>query len=487
MTGGIDSNLPIVSQADSAASQDSVISVKSEAYGDSGTFGRVLDAQRSKSSERSTNGAKSTADDRTGGKGLPTDRTQSAAANEQAKNPSADTSALEQRQDPERGYTSAPSEDSEVETTVSRAAGDDLRPQSAALALASGSSKNAQAPASSAAQTQSELSIDAEVAKVEISARTGAQPGAQQSSAVSAAGNTPSGVANTALTASADKVLNSDGELRAQQSRSDELSNELLATRNTKAGAAPSAFTQREAIAGKERSLAGAELSSTAARSSLLEQDLRGVALKSFASQDTSNLLETNSSVSTRAVDAALATQSSLSGSTAANPLQTLGAGASNTAALSSSADPVPEFVLQQTATDGEFADEVAGRMQMLMRDGIKEARLQLNPAELGRLFVTISTDGDQARVAFLAESAGAREMIEQSLPKLREMLEQQGLQLAHSDVGEQGAFAEREASDSEQGTLASSEALDLVEVPLGADGAEDTDSQPRSVIDTYI
>ena len=38
----------------------------------------------------------------------------------------------------------------------------------------------------------------------------------------------------------------------------------------------------------------------------------------------------------------------------------------------------------------------------------------------------------------FVADSAAARDAIEQSLPRLREMLAQSGLQLAHSDVSSQ-------------------------------------------------
>ena len=74
-----------------------------------------------------------------------------------------------------------------------------------------------------------------------------------------------------------------------------------------------------------------------------------------------------------------------------------------------------------------------------MLRDGLGKAQIQLHPAELGRLQVTISTDGDQARVAFLADAGATRDAIEHSLPRLREMLEQNGLQLAQSDVGQRG------------------------------------------------
>jgi flagellar hook-length control protein FliK len=92
-------------------------------------------------------------------------------------------------------------------------------------------------------------------------------------------------------------------------------------------------------------------------------------------------------------------------------------------------------------AWDGEFA----GRLTMMVRNGVQEASLQLKPAELGRLEIQIATEGDQTRVHFLVQNAAAREAIEQAMPRLREMLEQSGLQLAQSDVADQSQSGGRE------------------------------------------
>ena len=96
-----------------------------------------------------------------------------------------------------------------------------------------------------------------------------------------------------------------------------------------------------------------------------------------------------------------------------------------------------------------------------------REATVQLHPAELGRLHVTISTEGDHARVLFVTETAHAREAIEQSLPRLRELLQQSGLDLAQGDVSyrepSQGG-GEREPSPGLPG-------LDASSGQAGADG----------------
>ncbi len=83
----------------------------------------------------------------------------------------------------------------------------------------------------------------------------------------------------------------------------------------------------------------------------------------------------------------------------------------------------------------GDFADGLAGQVRILVGTASREATVQLHPAELGRLHVTINTDGDQARVVFVTETAHARDAIEQSLPRLRELLQQSGLDLAEGEV----------------------------------------------------
>lgn len=85
-------------------------------------------------------------------------------------------------------------------------------------------------------------------------------------------------------------------------------------------------------------------------------------------------------------------------------------------------------------AWNGEFAS----RIGVMVKNGLPEASLQLRPAELGRLDIKISTDGDQAKVLFTVQNMAAREAIEQAMPRLREMLEQGGMQLAHSEVADQ-------------------------------------------------
>ena len=48
---------------------------------------------------------------------------------------------------------------------------------------------------------------------------------------------------------------------------------------------------------------------------------------------------------------------------------------------------------------------------------------------------ITVITESGETKVAFVAETASARQAIENALPRLREMLEQAGLSLSDSEV----------------------------------------------------
>lgn len=100
-------------------------------------------------------------------------------------------------------------------------------------------------------------------------------------------------------------------------------------------------------------------------------------------------------------------------------------------------AKPVSLPPLSAPPGDPEWGGELAGRISMMVKSGSQEASLQINPPELGRLDIRITTEGDQARVQFAVHNAEAREVIEQNMPRLREMLEQGGLQLARGDVAD--------------------------------------------------
>lgn len=109
---------------------------------------------------------------------------------------------------------------------------------------------------------------------------------------------------------------------------------------------------------------------------------------------------------------------------------------------------------------------DFASNLRILKAKGGGEARLQLHPAELGRMTIRLSTEGDEARVTFVVENHHARQVIESNMPRLRDLMEQSGLSLADTDVAEQqlddsDAWSSEQFADENGDELSESDSTD--------------------------
>ena len=84
-----------------------------------------------------------------------------------------------------------------------------------------------------------------------------------------------------------------------------------------------------------------------------------------------------------------------------------------------------------------QFGNAMATHVRVLKNQGGGEAKVNLHPAELGRMSISVTTDGNETRVAFVVETSQARQAVESAMPRLRDMLESAGLSLSNSDVSE--------------------------------------------------
>ena len=80
-------------------------------------------------------------------------------------------------------------------------------------------------------------------------------------------------------------------------------------------------------------------------------------------------------------------------------------------------------------------AKHLKERVSLLINAGQGQAVIQLDPEELGGLSIRIQMQNDQVNVQFLVQNAGAKELLEQAMPKLKELLDEQGIALNQSDV----------------------------------------------------
>ena len=84
---------------------------------------------------------------------------------------------------------------------------------------------------------------------------------------------------------------------------------------------------------------------------------------------------------------------------------------------------------------------ELGERILWMNNKAVPFAELRLNPQHLGPVSIHIDMDQDQARIAFSTQQASVRDAIEAAVPKLREMLGTQQLNLAEVSVSQSSAF----------------------------------------------
>jgi len=86
-----------------------------------------------------------------------------------------------------------------------------------------------------------------------------------------------------------------------------------------------------------------------------------------------------------------------------------------------------------------EFHQQMEQRIQWMLSRGVQTADIRIDPPELGTIHIRVAQHGDQTQVVFTSQHANVREALEGMLPRLREMFEQQGLNLGQTDVRDQG------------------------------------------------
>jgi flagellar hook-length control protein FliK len=85
-----------------------------------------------------------------------------------------------------------------------------------------------------------------------------------------------------------------------------------------------------------------------------------------------------------------------------------------------------------------DFSNNMKERLTVMMNKGIQTADIRLDPAELGQMQVKMSVENDVTSVSFIVQSSQAKEMLEQAMPKLKEMLAEQGIEMGEGSVDQE-------------------------------------------------
>lgn len=107
---------------------------------------------------------------------------------------------------------------------------------------------------------------------------------------------------------------------------------------------------------------------------------------------------------------------------------------------------------LMQKMLNPQWGKALGDRAIMMAQQGPRAAEIRLDPPELGMLKIRVHVaPGDQVTITFAAPNAAVKEAIEANMPRLRELFQDQGMQLADAAVSDESA-KERSDQDTREG-----------------------------------
>ena len=128
--------------------------------------------------------------------------------------------------------------------------------------------------------------------------------------------------------------------------------------------------------------------------------------------------------------------------------LSTHSATATHTAGRShETAAPTPQNAPSITAHlhDNKWSQQLSDRVLWLARGDVQNAQINITPAHLGPIQISLSLNGEQMTAHFVSANQEVRQALEDALPRLREMLAGAGVNLGQANVGSQQQQAQAE------------------------------------------
>ncbi|MFI8716469.1 flagellar hook-length control protein FliK [Stenotrophomonas sp. NPDC077464] len=155
-------------------------------------------------------------------------------------------------------------------------------------------------------------------------------------------------------------------------------------------------------------------------------------------------------------------------------------------AELKAAATASTPFQGEPTATPhiggDDFDDAMSARIGWLADQKIGHATIKVTPHDLGLIEVRLQMDGDKVHATFSSAHADVRHALESSIPRLREMLNDQGFQLGNADVGHQQTAQDGKANGGQAGHGNADGDTALVETTLSPSQL----MRQRGLVDAY-
>lgn len=111
---------------------------------------------------------------------------------------------------------------------------------------------------------------------------------------------------------------------------------------------------------------------------------------------------------------------------------------------------------IQTPVRSESWSEALQHRVRLMATADLQRAEIRLRPEHLGPVEIRMTIQNDQVSMQFSAPHAMTRDAIEAALPKLREMLNEQNLNLVNVDIGQRESF-DREGLAGQSGSGQSS------------------------------
>lgn len=144
------------------------------------------------------------------------------------------------------------------------------------------------------------------------------------------------------------------------------------------------------------------------------------------------------------------------------------------------------QLVIDTPVTQKQWGNEFSQKITWMATQQDQHAELHLNPAQLGPVDVVIKVSGDQATAQFTSAHAAVREVIEQSIPKLREMLADNGIMLGNTTVSDQAPREQRGEFGNQRQTAPSGRVLESAPSNMSDTRVVTPLSRHNGMVDTF-
>jgi flagellar hook-length control protein FliK len=132
---------------------------------------------------------------------------------------------------------------------------------------------------------------------------------------------------------------------------------------------------------------------------------------------------------------------------------------------------------LQLRFNQQTLASDLVEKTGWLIEHKLDTAHIQLDPPELGPIAVKIHSHQEQVSVSFVVANPQVREAMDQTLQRLKDLLQEQGINLSHADVNDQRQQRDKPEQES-QPSFAAGESLEendvrIINLPQNALGVD--------------